>query len=193
MKNFKEILDLPYFDLYNELLFLIEENIIPWNNITEKQICINSIKKNDSDIKTYSQSLIYDWHNSYKNGNGIVKFCPVLKESDFIYICNQFKGTLFEEVFILLKEKYNVGRIRIMTSPPKTCLTWHTDDDGYRLHYPLNTDEGCIMVIENEAKHLQKNKWYITNTLKPHTAFNGTRNLERIHLVGSIIKDSYIW
>jgi hypothetical protein len=43
------------------------------------------------------------------------------------------------------------------------------------------------MVIENEAKHLEQNKWYYTNTVVPHTAFNGSRD-ERLHLVVTVLK-----
>jgi hypothetical protein len=42
------------------------------------------------------------------------------------------------------------------------------------------------MVIENESKFLEPNKWYFTNTVLPHTAFNGSTE-ERLHLVVTVL------
>jgi hypothetical protein len=42
------------------------------------------------------------------------------------------------------------------------------------------------MVIEDEVKHLEQNKWYFTNTTKEHTAFNASKE-NRIHLVANIL------
>ena len=42
------------------------------------------------------------------------------------------------------------------------------------------------MVIEDECLHLENNKWYLTDTTKYHTVFNGSMN-SRIHLVASIL------
>jgi dihydroxyacid dehydratase/phosphogluconate dehydratase len=42
------------------------------------------------------------------------------------------------------------------------------------------------MVIGNESKHLEQNQWYFTNTILPHTAFNGSTD-ERLHLVATIL------
>jgi hypothetical protein len=72
-----------------------------------------------------------------------------------------------------------------MASKPKTCLSWHTDSSK-RLHYPLKTQEGCFMVIEDEVFHIPKNQWWLTDTVLPHTAFNSSKEL-RIHLVASIL------
>jgi hypothetical protein len=42
------------------------------------------------------------------------------------------------------------------------------------------------MVIEDEVKHLEENKWYWTNTVVKHTAFNASSEY-RIHLVAAIL------
>jgi len=86
-----------------------------------------------------------------------------------------------------LNEKYVLGRVRVMISKPKTCLSWHQDWHN-RIHYPMQTQLGCLMVIEDEVKYLEKNKWYFTNTLVSHTAFNASFN-DRIHLVATVISD----
>ena len=72
-----------------------------------------------------------------------------------------------------------------MNTKPKTCLTWH-NDDTQRIHYPMKTQEGCYMVIEDEIRFLEHNTWYHTDTLKMHTAFNGSRE-ERMHLVVNLL------
>ena len=72
-----------------------------------------------------------------------------------------------------------------MNSLPKTCLSWH-EDQTPRLHYPIKTQSGCFMVIENESKHLKQNQWYWTNTTVPHTAFNGSKQ-PRLHLIVTVL------
>ena len=52
---------------------------------------------------------------------------------------------------------------------------------------PIKTQFGCHMVIEKEVEHLEKNKWYWTETKKCyHTAFNGS-NEDRIHMVACLL------
>lgn len=185
--NFIELNDLPIYDLYSEFLRLLKDNKISWHPTSDDQICINSTPDSPSDYLKGRGSLFLDWDNSYfENGNIVVPNRQIpLKEEDFTTLCTAFKESLFEEVYNQLVNRYVVGRIRIMKSKPKTCLTWHTDDTP-RIHYPMKTQEGCIMVIEDEAKHLEENKWYYTNTVVPHTAFNGSKE-ERIHLVVVIL------
>ena len=108
-----------------------------------------------------------------------------LLETDFTEICTIFKGTVFEEILIELKKQYKVGRVRIMKSLPKTCLTWHIDDT-IRIHYPIKTQEGCLMIIEDEVKHLDQDMWWKAYTTVPHTAMNASKDI-RVHLVVTIL------
>lgn len=194
MSNFKILKNLPVLDLYSEFQRLLSENTIDWykfnKNYIKDQICINSTVDNDKDIYYGRGSLIFDWDNHYYTDNGtmiVPKRKTILKESDFTVLCTQFKGTLFEEVYNELSSQYNVGRIRIMNSKPKTCLTWHKDDTT-RIHYPIKTHEGCFMVIGDEVCHLNETIWYHTNTLTEHTAFNASKE-DRLHLVVNILAD----
>jgi hypothetical protein len=41
------------------------------------------------------------------------------------------------------------------------------------------------MVIEDEVKHLDQDKWWMADTIKLHTAFNASKE-SRIHLVAVI-------
>lgn len=184
--NFLELKDLPVYEHLEEELY----DILKFNNIKEKntlQICINHTEKNSNDILYGTGSTKKDWNNSkFVNGKYIVKDRDIpLKEEDFKFICNQFKNTTFEEIYDILKQKYNIGRFRIMISKPKTCLTWHKDITD-RIHFPIKTQEGCFMIIENEIKYLEENKWYYTKTKVKHTAFNGSFE-NRIHLVACVI------
>jgi hypothetical protein len=74
-----------------------------------------------------------------------------------------------------------------MKSKPKTCLSWHVDTTP-RIHFPIKTQDGCFMVIDNEVQHLTKNTWWWTNTVAPHTAFNASKE-DRIHLVAVVLDD----
>jgi hypothetical protein len=195
MSHFTILDELPILDLYTEFNRLIDNGTIKWlkdidgNNI-RRQICINSIKGKESDIFYGTGSLYYDWDNSYFTETGELttptRTTPLL-ERDFTELCTQFKGTLFEEAYNALTAQYTVGRIRLLNSEPKTSLTWHSDDTT-RIHYPMKTQDGCFMVIENEVKHLETNIWYHTNTLSNHTAFNGSK-YERMHLVVNLLDD----
>ena len=191
MKNFTEI-DLPTYDtLLVELTELLNSNVLSWGE--QNQICLNSISGFENDFHKGAGSLIYDWDNSkIDTANGVDSIANLLKkteqlyESDFTLICNQFKGTTFETVYNMLSQYFVLGRVRLMRLHPKTCLSWHNDDTP-RLHFPILTQEGCMMVIEDEAMHLPKNKWCMTDTTKKHTALNGS-NTSRIHLVAAILQ-----
>ena len=108
------------------------------------------------------------------------------REWDFTVLCDIFKNTVFEDIYKELKKRYILGRVRLMRNESKTCLTWHTDTSP-RIHYPIKTQKGCFMVIGDEVMHLKQNKWYWTNTLMKHTAFNGSRE-DRLHLVVTVSK-----
>jgi len=191
MSNFLQIQNLPIYDLYTELNKLLDNNIIDWPS-SHAQICLNTVTENSDDYSIGIGSLIYDWTRSSEEidefGNKktvLVKFENPYVESDFKFLCNQFKGTLFEHVYYELEKVYNIGRVRIMKSKSKTCLTWHKDDTS-RVHYPIKTQRGCFMVIEDEIMHLEQNMWYWTDTTVKHTAFNSSLE-DRIHLVATIL------
>ena len=190
MSNFIELNNLPDFDLRTDFNFLLQNKKISWSE--SNQICINTIVSEPTNYLKGTNSLIYDWDNAkdtideYGNKKLVVPLHKTpLQEEDFTVLCKQFENTIFEIVYNLLSQRYKLGRVRLMKSTPKSCLTWHTDSSP-RIHYPIKTQEGCFMVIENEVKHLEANKWYWTDTIKPHTAFNASKE-DRIHLVAVIL------
>lgn len=195
MSNFKIIDDLPSFDLLTELNNLIKNDIIFWSK--DNQICLNTTESQLDNFLLGSGSLEYDWDNAkeivdeYGNSSFYVpKYEVKYKEEDFSVLCTQFKGTLFEEVCNELSKRYSLGRVRLMKSKPKTCLSWHRDS-SLRIHYPIKTQEGCFMVINNEVMHLEQNTWWWINTTLPHTAFNASKE-DRIHLVAVVLEKNNV-
>lgn len=189
----EELYNLPILDLKSEFERLLGNKTINWfhdknNNPVRDQICVNTTKDNVSDIHLGRGSLTFDWDNSSKDENGslvLPKRKKELQESDFTELASPFKNTLFEDAYNSLNEKYILGRVRLMNSKPKTCLSWHKDGTS-RVHYPIITQEGCLMIVQDTVKHLDEHKWYFVDTTKPHTALNSSKQ-ERLHLVAVII------
>jgi hypothetical protein len=190
MSNFIELNDLPEYDLLTDFNFLYQNKKISWPD--SNQICLNTIVAEPTNYLKGTSSLTHDWDNAIQTtdeyGNNkltVPLYKNPLHEKDFTILCKQFENTAFEKIYNLLSQKYKLGRVRLMKSTPKSCLSWHTDSSP-RIHYPIKTQEGCFMVIENEVTYLKANKWYWTNTLKSHTAFNASKE-DRIHLVAVIL------
>jgi len=188
MNNFEEI-DLPVYNLYEDFLKMIDAGILEYKEDTD-QICLNTVEGKYDNYNFGRGSLHYDWDESYydhKQGKMIIPLREkFFKEEDFKYLCTQFKGTNFEIVYNAIQQKYtNIGRVRIMISKPKTCLSWHKDDTT-RIHFPMKTQQGCLMIIDEETKYLEQNKWYWTNTKLYHTAINSSKE-NRIHLVATLL------
>lgn len=176
MSNFIELNFLPQYD--------IEIPDLDWG--VSNQICITTTPEKPDDYHFGAGSL---YINMIKDNGGTIQSSlkdnpPV--ESDFTEIVTCFKGTVFEKIVEDLRKYYVIGRVRLMRSEPKSTLSWHWDDT-IRLHYPIETHEGCFMIIGSEIKHLEQGKWYETNTLPKHTAFNGSFK-HRTHLVVNIIE-----
>ena len=97
----------------------------------------------------------------------------------------EFENTYFKEVYEKLSSKFKLGRVRILLKEPRSTLSWHRDPES-RLHIPIITNPGCLMVIENVAKHLPADgSAWITNNIKYHNAFNGGEE-NRVHLVACL-------
>ncbi len=188
MTFFTEI-NLPsYTNLLDSLSTLIDTNVVAWHN---NQICLNTTAQFPDNYRIGTGSLDKDWDKaSTIIKNGISKISVpnkenTLRETDFTTLCTKFNGTAFEQVYKDITSKFKVGRIRIIMSSPKTCLSWH-QDSSIRLHYPIKTQDGCFMVINNEIKHIPLHTWLMADTVELHTAFNASKE-SRIHLVATIL------
>lgn len=189
MTYYEQLFDLPELDLATELQTLLANGTIHFDE--SNQICINTVPGKPDDYLLGKGSLKYNWAEQYEevDENGNIRYVAPefetpLKERDFTELCSQFKGTQFETVYNALAEKYLVGRVRIMRLQPRMCMSWHVDSTS-RVHYPIRTQTGCFMLIEDELKHLPSNTWWYTHTRNKHTAMNAS-NEDRIHLVAVI-------
>tara|TARA_B110000196_G_C20943037_1_gene565513 strand:+ start:235 stop:825 length:591 start_codon:yes stop_codon:yes gene_type:complete len=103
--------------------------------------------------------------------------------SEFV---KDYENTYFKYVYNTLASKYKLGRVRILLKEPRSTLSWHRDPEP-RLHIPIITNPGSIMVIDNIAKHMPADgSVWITNNTKYHNAFNGGEE-DRIHLVACVL------
>ena len=113
-----------------------------------------------------------------------------IDESKYTELVPEFEDTYFKEVYETLKSKFKLGRVRLLLKEPRSTLSWHKDPEP-RLHIPIVTNKGCMMVIENVAKHMPADgSVTITNNTKFHNFFNGGEQA-RIHLVACVLEDPF--
>ena len=109
-----------------------------------------------------------------------------IDESQYTEFIKEFEHTYFKEVFDELRKHYKLGRVRLLLKEPRSTLSWHRDPEP-RLHIPIHTNPGCLMVIDKAAQHMPADGGvWITNNVKYHNAFNsGEEN--RVHLVACVL------
>ena len=146
-------------------------------------ICLNQIPGKSDSIEGNNSRGIY-WTKPDHTGKETSRDV-VLDETLYTEFVKDFEHTYFKEVYEKLSSKFKLGRVRILLKEPRTTLSWHRDPEP-RLHIPIITNPGCLMVIENAAKHLPADgSVYITNNVKYHNAFNGGEE-NRVHLVACL-------
>ena len=147
-------------------------------------ICLNQIPGDPSSTKGNNARGIY-WTKPDHTGNESSRD-KMINESAYTEFVKDFEKTYFKKVYDELSKRFKLGRVRILLKEPRSTLSWHRDPEP-RLHIPIITNPGCIMVIENVAKHLPADgSVYITNNLKYHNAFNGGEE-NRVHLVACLL------
>jgi len=125
------------------------------------------------------------WTKPDKSGKEVSRDVDI-NESDYSELIPDYENTYFKEVFDQISSKFKLGRIRILLKEPRSTLSWHRDPEP-RLHIPIITNPGCLMVIDNVAKHMPADgSVWITNNTKYHNAFNGGEE-NRIHLVACVL------
>ena len=146
-------------------------------------ICLNQIPGKPESTKGNYARGVY-WTKPDHTGEEKIRD-QNLDETQYTEFVKDFQNTYFKEVYDKLSSKFKLGRVRILLKEPRSTLSWHRDPEP-RLHIPIITNPGCIMVIENVAKHLPANgSVYITNNVKYHNAFNGGEE-NRVHLVACL-------
>ena len=150
-----------------------------------RAICINQ-KPNDPKSITGGNIRGIYWTNPSEAWTEEQRLEKV-DEASFTEICDIFKESYIEEIYNLLKSNWQIGRVRILLKPPRSCLSWHRDPEK-RIHIPIITNPGCRMVIENESFHMPADgSIYITDNSKYHNFFNGGEK-DRIHLVATLLE-----
>ncbi len=146
-------------------------------------ICLNQIPGKPESIESQYSRGVY-WTKPDHTGKEVTRDIT-LDEKLYTEFVKDFEHTYFKEVYETLSSKFKLGRVRILLKEPRTTLSWHRDPEP-RLHIPIITNPGCLMVIEDTAKHLPADgSVYITNNVKYHNAFNGGEE-NRIHLVACL-------
>ena len=146
-------------------------------------ISLNRVPNDESSIEGNNVRGKY-WTIADDTGKEVSRDIDI-DESKYTELVPEFEDTYFKEVYETLKSKFKLGRVRLLLKEPRSTLSWHKDPEP-RLHIPIVTNKGCMMVIENVAKHLPANgSVYITNNIKYHNAFNGGEE-NRVHLVACL-------
>jgi len=146
-------------------------------------ISLNQIPGDPDSAKGENVKGIY-WTKPDSSGKESVR-AKKINESAYTEFVKDLEDTYFKEVYHTLAKNFKLGRVRILLKEPRSTLSWHRDPEP-RLHIPIITNPGCMMVIENVAKHLPANgSAYITNNVKYHNFFNGGEE-NRVHLVACL-------
>ncbi len=146
-------------------------------------ICLNQIPGEPDSTQGKNSRGVF-WTKPDRSGKEVIRDKKINEElyTEFV---KDFEHTYFKKVYEKLSKKFKLGRVRILLKEPRSTLSWHRDPEP-RLHIPIITNPGCIMVIENIAKHLPADgSVYITNNVKYHNAFNGGEE-NRVHLVACL-------
>jgi len=147
-------------------------------------ICLTRKPGDPDSVKGSKARGIY-WTKPDKSGAEVSRDINI-NESEYSEFIPDYENTYFKEVFDVLSSKYQLGRVRILLKEPRSTLSWHRDPEP-RLHIPIITNPGCLMVIDNVAKHMPADgSVWITNNTKYHNAFNGGEE-NRVHLVACVL------
>ena len=147
-------------------------------------ICLTRKPGDPESIRGSKARGIY-WTKPDKSGAEVSRDIKI-DESEYSEFIPDYENTYFKEVFDVISSKYKLGRVRILLKEPRSTLSWHRDPEP-RLHIPIITNPGCLMVIDNVAKHMPADgSVWITNNTKYHNAFNGGEE-NRVHLVACVL------
>ena len=192
--SFKDFYEVPGLSfnitkLRNDLDKILEQKMFDSPGVTHfGAIPINQIPNDENSIKGNNIRGKY-WTIADDTGKEVSRDIDI-DESKYTQLVPEFEKTYFKEVYETLRDKFKLGRVRLLLKEPRSTLSWHKDPEC-RLHIPIITNKGCSMVIENVAKHLPADgKVWITNNTKYHNFFNGGEQA-RIHLVACVLESPF--
>ena len=147
-------------------------------------ISLNQIPGDPNSAKGENVKGIY-WTRPDSTGKEVVR-AKRINEEAYTEFVDDLKDTYFKEVYDELSKRFKLGRVRILLKEPRSTLSWHRDPEP-RLHIPIYTNPGAIMVIDKRAQHMPADgSVWVTNNLKYHNAFNGGEE-NRVHLVACVL------
>ena len=147
-------------------------------------ISLNQIPGEPESVQGNNIRGVY-WTKPDSSGVEVVRESKI-DESRYTEFVSDFKNTYFKEVYDKLSTIYKLGRVRLLLKEPRSTLSWHGDPEP-RLHIPIYTNPGAIMVIDSIAKHMPPDgSVWVTNNRKYHNAFNGGEE-NRVHLVACVL------
>lgn len=98
-----------------------------------------------------------------------------------------FAETYFETVVAALRERFLIGRVRVLSKGLYNCNSWHRDPEP-RLHIPIVSNPGSLFIVNHHVTHLPADgSVYFTDTRGYHTALNGGE-APRVHLVAALVR-----
>ena len=147
-------------------------------------ISLNQIPGDSDSIKGNKIRGVY-WTKPDSSGKEVSRDVTI-DETKYTKFVEEYKNTYFKEVYEELSKRYKLGRVRLLLKEPRSTLSWHRDPEP-RLHIPIYTNPGSIMVIDKAAHHMPADgSVWVTNNLKYHNAFNGGEE-NRVHLVACVL------
>ena len=147
-------------------------------------ISLNQIPGDPDSIKGSKVRGVY-WTKPDSTGKEVSRDVAI-EEEKYTEFVKDFEHTYFKEVYDVLSKRYKLGRMRLLLKEPRSTLSWHRDPEP-RLHIPIYTNPGAIMVVDKVAQHLPADgSVWITNNTKYHNAFNGGEE-NRVHLVACVL------
>ena len=151
-------------------------------------ISLNQIPGDPDSIKGNKVRGVY-WTKPDASGKEVTRDVSI-DEKKYTEFVEDYKNTYFKKVYDELSKRYKLGIVRLLLKEPRSTLSWHRDPEP-RLHIPIITNPGCLMVIDNVAKHMPADgSVWITNNTKYHNFFNGGEQ-SRIHLVACVLENPF--
>lgn len=119
-------------------------------------------------------------------GSGSLRDQDTIKRQEYTQHLFPLTKKLENQIYEYSSGNLLINRIRFMSMTPISCLSYHKDPDAIRYHIPLITNDDCFFVVEDTVARMPDvGSLYSLQTNVKHTAINGSRTEDRLHLVFS--------
>lgn len=139
----------------------------------------HNLKYRESDVNlTFEEKLSV--------GSGSLRDQTQILRQDYTQHMFPIIKKLENKIYEYSSGKLLINRIRFMNMAPITCLSYHIDPEEIRYHIPLITNEDAFFIVDDTVQRMPEvGRLYSLRTNVKHTAINGSRNEDRLHLVFS--------